>query len=165
MYRHTPAAPISSTMSWPSASRRSFEDVSACGQFPLHHEGVRVFFMADALDGQRQRLDEVHKDGADRQAFPVFDERHKHHRDIWVCLHLLQAIEPRQGIVQARASPVVRRCCLAMCARSEHPCLEGKTCDALDHHFRKPQSMARTVARALFVGQHDPLDKSRKSGL
>ena len=57
-----------------------------------------------SLDGQRPRLDEVYKDGADRQALLVFEDHHKHRRDIRVRLHLLQAIEPRQRTVHARIS-------------------------------------------------------------
>ena len=105
--------------------------------FPLHHEGPRVFpfhiltpthtslpllrgistvgsfFMADAQSVSMARV----QIWSGPPGIPSLQERHKHRRDIRV---------------QVRASPVVHRCCLTMCARSEHPRVEGETCDTLD---------------------------------
>ena len=110
------------------------QEVSARGQFPLHHEGPRVFpfhiltpthtslpllstvgsfFMADAQSVSMARV----QIWSGPPGSPSLQERHKYRRDIRV---------------QARASPVVHRCCLTMCARSEHPRVEGETCDTLD---------------------------------
>ena len=64
------------------------------------------------------------------------------------------------------AHPVVRRCCLAMCDRSEHSCLERKTCDTIDRATacqKAAEHGPRCGTRSLPVAQHDPLNQNCKS--